>query len=133
MFTPAAANDEYGIMHPDAAYGRMPAVADAHARLRTVTVPPGSQDLLPYLDYVPADRNQGRTGNSRGAGTDVLEVAHAVQNGIGDRPSIGYLDANYRPSSPEYRWAGDGGVPDDFTTFYPSTGTAVPWSNPNAG
>ncbi len=136
-----AADDEYTIMHPDAAqlaawnaaYGRAQAVAADPARLRGVTAPNGSQDLLPYLDYVPADRNQGRAGNCWAwAGTGVLEIAHAVQSGVRDRLSIEYLDANYHPSSPWYRWAGDGGFLEDFTTFYASTGTAVPWSNPNA-
>lgn len=142
VFVPtAAADDEYAIMHPDAAqlaawnaaYGRAQAVASDPARLRAVTTPNGSQDLLPYLDYVPGDRNQGRAGNCWAwAGTGVLEIAHAVQDGVCDRLSIEYLDANYRPSSPGYRWSGDGGFLDDFTTFYASSGTAVPWSNPNA-
>jgi len=61
----------------------------------------------------------------------VLEIAHAAQNGARDRLSVEYLDANYRPASPWYRWAGDGGFLSDFRDFYASTRTAVPWSNPN--
>ncbi len=137
----AAGDDEYAIMHPDAAqlaawnaaYGRAPAADAGPPRLRSLATANGSQDLLPYLDYVPADRDQGRAGNCWAwAGTGVLEIAHAVQGGVRDRLSIEYLDANYRPSSPQYRWAGDGGFLDDFAAFYTSTGTAVPWSNPNA-
>lgn len=137
----AAVDDEYAIMHPDAtqlaawnaAYGRAPAVDPGPPRLRSLVAGDGSRDLLPYLDYVPADRNQGRAGNCWAwAGTGVLEIAHAVQGGVRDRLSIEYLDANYHPSSPQYRWAGDGGFLDDFAAFYTSTGTAVPWSNPNA-
>jgi len=138
----AASDDEYGIMHPDAAqlaawnaaYGRAPAVEADPVRLRAVAAPNGSQDLLPYLDYVPVERNQGRAGNCWAwAGTGVLEVAHAVQDGVRDRLSVEYLDANYRPTTAGLRWAGDGGVLGDLASFYASTGTAVPWSNANAG
>ncbi len=117
----------------NAAYSRAPPVAIGAARSRAVTATNGSQDLLPYLDYVPVERNQGFAGNCWAwAGTGVLEIAHAVQDGVRDRLSIEYLDANYRPAASGYRWAGDGGFLDDFTTFYASTGTVVPWSNPNA-
>jgi len=137
----SAADDEYAIMHPDAtqlagwnaAYGRAPAVEVGPLHLRGETVANGSQDLLAFLDYLPAERDQGRAGNCWAwAGTGALEIAHAVTRGVRDRLSIEYLDANYRPASPEYRWAGDGGFLDDFATFYTATGMAVPWSNPNA-
>ncbi|MEN6343568.1 MAG: NosD domain-containing protein [Methanospirillum sp.] len=137
----AASDDEYGIMHPDAAqlaawnaaYGRAPVVEADPVRLRGAAAPNGSQDLLPYLDYIPADRNQGRVGNCWAwAGTGVLEIAHAVQTGVRDRLSVEYLDANYQPTTAGLRWAGDGGMLTDLASFYASTGTAVPWSNPNA-
>ena len=138
----ADADEEYAIMHPDAvqlaawnaASSHAPPVETDATRSRAVTARNGSQDLLPYLDYVPVERNQGFAGNCWAwAGTGVLEIAHAVQDGVRDRLSIEYLDANYRPASASYRWAGDGGFLDDFTAFYAATGTVVPWSNPNAG
>ncbi len=137
----ATTASEHGLMHPSAgqleawneAYNRAPPVSLDQARVRAAGSTNGSRDLLQYLDYVPAERDQGRAGNCWAwAGTGVMEVAHAVQDGVRDRLSIEYLDANYRPTSPSVRWAGDGGVLGDFTSFYTRAGIAVPWSNQNA-
>jgi len=116
------------------AYNRAPpVVVSERAKTRANGSANGSVNLLPYLDYVPVERDQGRAGNCWAwAGTGVMEIAHAVQDGVRDRLSIEYLDANYRSTSPEVRWAGDGGMLDDFTSFYARTGIAVPWSNRNA-
>ena len=137
----AAEIDGHGLMRPSPgqleawndAYNQAPPVSLDQARVRAAGSSTGSKDLLPYLDYVPDERDQGRVGNCWAwAGTGVMEIAHAVQEGVRDRLSIEYLDANFHPTSPGVRWAGDGGMLRDFTSFYAQTGIAVPWSNPNA-
>lgn len=137
----ASTAGEHGLMRPSTgqleawndAYNQAPAVSLEPARVRAAGSSTGSKDLLPYLDYVPDERDQGRVGNCWAwAGTGVMEIAHAVQEGVRDRLSIEYLDANYRPTSSNVRWAGDGGMLRDFTSFYAQTSIAVPWSNENA-
>jgi len=89
-------------------------------------------DLLPYLQYTPAQRDQGWAGNCWAwASTGVMEVSLDVQRGIKDRLSIQYLDSNYHGGT-GCTWAGCGADLDDFTTFYSGVGYAIPWSNTNA-
>ncbi len=136
-----AVQSEHGIMHPSQeqlrswseAYAQAPAVTLAPSRMRGIMNATGSQDLLPFLDYTPEERDQGWSGNCWAwAGTGVMEIAHSVQDGVRDRLSIEYLDANFHSPYPDNRWAGDGGYLTDFTEFYSTSGMAVPWSNPNA-
>jgi hypothetical protein len=96
---------------------------------------PGSYDVLGYLDYNPAERDQGSCGNCWAwAGTGVLEIALDVQEGIYDRLSIQYLNSNYNGGSGS-NWGCCGGWLGDLAGFYdPGTGTGkcIPWSNTNA-
>ncbi|ACL16355.1 NosD domain-containing protein [Methanosphaerula palustris] len=135
----------YTVMHPsseqlkewDAQYNALPLVSvpatGSSSQLQNNTTSVGGyKDLLPYLDYIPAERNQGSIGNCWvWAGTGVMEIAHAVQNGVKDRFSISYLDANYNGGSGN-KWAGTGGDFFNLANFYTTTGIAVPWSNLNA-
>jgi parallel beta-helix repeat protein len=133
----------YTVMHPsseqlkawNAQYNALPAVTSPSSpnQLQNGTNATGGyKDLLPYLDYTPTERNQGRIGNCWvWAGTAVMEIAHAVQNGVKDRLSISYLDANYNGGSGD-SWAGIGGYISTVADFYSGTGIAVPWSNKNA-
>jgi len=83
--------------------------------------------LLSHIQYTPAQRSQGSTGNCWvWAGTGVLEVALDVQRSIKDRLSIQYFDSNYTP------WAGCGGTANSFSNFYASKLKVIPWLNTNA-
>jgi len=97
--------------------------------------PGGAYDVLGYLDYNPAERNQGSCGNCWvWAGTGILEIALDVQQGVSDRLSIQYLNSNFNGGSGS-DWACCGGFLSYVTDFYdPSTGTGqcIPWSNTNA-
>ena len=89
----------------------------------------GSVNLLNYLSYDPAERNQGNCGNCWvWAGTAVMEIARAVQNAGKDRLSIQFV--NSCDTAPSFACAG--GLPDDFKKFYQYQGFAIPWSNTNA-
>lgn len=114
-------------------YERAPAAPqDSSARARTVTTAPAALSLLPLLDYVPAERDQGSSGTCWvWAGTGALELAHATGRGIMDRLSIQWFDSNYNGGSgPD--WAGNGGTLTKFVGFYDERKIAVPWSNTNA-
>ncbi len=88
--------------------------------------------LLDYLQYIPAERDQGYCGNCWAwAGTGAMEIDNAFKNGIEDRLSIQYLNSNFHGGSGS-DWACCGGWLDDVADFYSSTGLAVPWSNSNA-
>jgi PKD repeat protein len=87
-----------------------------------------SMDLLAHIDYVTADRNQGRCGNCWvWGGMGVAEIAHDVENGVLDRHSIQYLN------SCRADWACCGGTLSDFATWYSGQGFMIPWSNTSAG
>jgi PKD repeat protein len=128
-------------IHPDAAslrawtddYEHAPAAPQASsARSRAVTTAPTAQSLLPLLDYVPAERDQGQSGTCWvWAGTGALELGHAAGYGVKDRLSVQWFDSNYNGGSgPD--WAGMGGTLSDFVGFYDERRMAVPWSNTNA-
>lgn len=135
----------YTVMHPslqqihawNAEYNALPLVSvpaptTSNRLLDNAATAGGSRDLLQYLDYTPVERDQGRIGNCWvWAGTGVMEIAHAVQNGVKDRLSISYLDANFNGGSGS-TWAGNGGYLTDVSNFYAAIGVAVPWSNQNA-
>lgn len=142
---PANGTHVYTVMHPsseqlhawNAEYNALPLVSvpasgSSGRLLDGAATAGGSRDLLPYLDYTPAERDQGWVGNCWvWAGTGVMEIAHAVQNGVKDRLSISYLDANFNGGSGS-TWAGNGGYLTDVSNFYAAIGVAVPWSNQNA-
>ncbi|WP_440951116.1 NosD domain-containing protein [Methanosphaerula subterraneus] len=135
----------YTVMHPSSEQLRawnaqdnalplvsVPATGSSSQFQNNTTAAGGYRDLLPYLDYTPAERNQGRIGNCWvWGGTGVMEIALAVQNGVKERLSISYLDANYNGGSGD-NWAGSGGNLFTLASFYTTNGIAVPWSNQNA-
>ena len=99
---------------------------------KLISAPGTHFSLLDYLQYVPAERNQGYCGNCWAwAGTGAIEVDNAFKNGVKDRLSIQYLNSNFHGGS-GYDWACCGGWLDDVADFYSSTGIAIPWSNSNA-
>ncbi len=142
---PADDTPAYTVMHPSSEqlhawntrYNALPQVSvpapsSSNQFQNGTTVTGGYKDLLPYLDYIPVERDQGWIGNCWAwAGTGVMEIAHAVQNGVKERLSISYLDANYNGGSGD-SWAGNGGYISTVADFYAGTGIAVPWSNRNA-
>lgn len=88
--------------------------------------------LLDYLQYIPAERDQGYCGNCWAwSGTGAMEIDNAYKNGIEDRLSIQYLNSNFQGGSGP-NWACCGGWLGDVADFYTSTRMAVPWSNANA-
>jgi hypothetical protein len=90
----------------------------------------GSFSLISRISYVPAERDQGNSGNCWvWAGTGVMEIALNVQRGVTDRLSIQYLDSNYAGAM---GWAGNGGTAYEFSTFYNFKKIIIPWSNLNA-
>jgi len=91
-----------------------------------------SFSLLDYLDYSPSNRNQGSCGNCWAwAGTGVMEIDNARQNGVKDRLSVQYLNSNYNGGGGS-NWACCGGWLSDVSDFYSETGKAIPWKNANA-
>lgn len=94
----------------------------------------GNFSLLPYLNYVPAERNQNpNCGNCWvWTGTGVMEIALAEQKDIKDRFSIQYFNSTYQNGTGP-NWACCGGNPNSFVTIYSTIlGKAIPWSNAGA-
>jgi PKD repeat protein len=94
----------------------------------------GAKNLLSYVPYIPAERDQGNCGNCWvWASTGAIEVAHSVQNGVHDRISIQYLNSNYNNGTGP-NWACMGGSSTTFVSFYNATPfrQVIPWSNSNA-
>jgi hypothetical protein len=93
----------------------------------------GSYSLLGYLQYTPAERDQGHCGNCWAwAATGVMEIDNAFRNGIKDRLSMQYFDSNFNGGNCKNCWACCGGWIQDVSDFYSSKKMAVPWSNANA-
>jgi C1A family cysteine protease len=87
--------------------------------------------LLPYLSYVPNERNQGGCGNCWVWGsTGVMEIDRSVRKGTANRLSIQFFNSNYNGGSGA-SWACCGGWPYQFAGFY-NDKHAIPWSNANA-
>ncbi len=101
-----------------------------------ITVPHGSINLLPFLDYTPVERDQGTCGDCWvWAATGAVEIAHTIKSGINNRLSIQYLNSNYDAGygpGQGIKWACTGGYVNDFTKFYNSAQVVIPWSNTNA-
>lgn len=113
----------------EAAYANAPASSISPQGAESL---PKSYSLLPYLQYTPQERDQGRAGNCWvWAGTGIMEIALNVEKGIKNRLSIQYFDSNYEGPS-DHPWAGCGGRLEWFADFYSDQGTAIPWSNVNA-
>jgi PKD repeat protein len=93
----------------------------------------GSRNLLPYISYSPAERDQGNCGDCWvWAGTGALEVEHAVKNGINKRLSVQYFNSKFKNGAGT-GWACCGGWTSTFTSWYNADKTVLPWSNTNAG
>ena len=129
----------YPVMHPDRetldkwieSYNNAP-LAYIDKKGFQVPSPRGSQNLLSHLEYTPSQRDQGDCGNCWAwTGTGCLGIALDVQEGIRDRLSIQYLNSCYNGGSGS-DWACCGGQLEDLTSFYTTTGMAIPWSNTNA-
>jgi hypothetical protein len=111
-----------------------PAV-QANARALTAKGPTTGTilNLLPYIQYIPAERNQGAfCGNCAvWAGTGIMEIALDVQRSIKDRLSIQYFDSNYNDGAAN-KFACCSIDEDTFVNFYSSKMKTIPWSNTNA-
>ena len=142
VITPVAAAERHPIMQPDKdeleewlkTYEEAPAVeAPAVPVLRGMAIPataPGQVNLLPYVDYIPGDRNQGNCGNCWvWSGTGIMEIAHDVENGISDRLSTQYFNSHFNDGGTTGRYACCGGWLNEFADFYDAENLAVPWSN----
>jgi hypothetical protein len=88
----------------------------------------GSVSLLDYLEYIPAERDQGACANCWAwAGTGVVGIALNVQEGICDRLSVQFI-SSCNTAIP----CCEGGWLADFVSFYAPQGYVIPWSNANA-
>jgi len=134
-------DDEYPLMHLTLAQMReMQAQMDQSPRysapirqgLHGQILATGSKSLLPYINYTPAQRNQGQCGNCWvWAATGALEIDHTMKTGINDRLSIQYFNSKHNAGTGT-RWACCGGWLTTFISWYSSDKTLVPWSNTNA-
>lgn len=89
-----------------------------------------SMDLIDFIDYDPAQRNQGSCGNCWvWASTGAVEIAHNVQDFVYERLSIQYLNSCKTDS-----YACCGGSAGGFATWYNGAAIQrfVPWDNTNA-
>jgi hypothetical protein len=137
---PAAA--EYPVMHPTPERARSwieqyqrasPAYLSPTIQAQLAQAAGASYSLLGYLQYNPAERNQGSCGNCWAwAGTGVIEIDNAFRNGVKDRLSTQFLNSNFNGGSCNDCWACCGGWILDVSDFYNSKKMAVPWSNANA-
>ena len=121
----------------------MEKLMETHEKIPRVTIEPSFQEsikrssgqyfsLLPHLNYIPAERNQGSCGNCWvWAGTGIIEIALDVQEGIFDRLSVQYFTSCYNAGAPG-KWACCGGNLEMFADWYASEGFIIPWSNTNA-
>lgn len=137
----AAKNATHTIMHPNhedanrwlKGYKAAPrAYLSPRVALELTQVKGEHFSLLDYLNYMPSERNQGKCGNCWAwAGTGVMEIDNAYQNGAKDRLSVQYLTSNFNDGKGN-NWACCGGWLEDLSDFYNSEMLSVPWSNTNA-
>jgi PGF-pre-PGF domain-containing protein len=98
--------------------------------MRTSSLPT-SVNLLPYLPYIPAERDQGQCGNCWvWAPTGALEIEHNVNYRVRDRLSVQYMDSKYQYTTGTS--ACFGGYMENFTSFYNTDKSPIPWTNTNA-
>jgi C1A family cysteine protease len=101
-------------------------------KFNSVVSLPGSKNLLSYISYTPAERNQGYCGDCWvWAATGALEIDHSVNNNIDNRLSIQYFNSKFNNGSGG-NWACCGGYLSLFTNWYNTDRTVLPWSNTNA-
>lgn len=131
----------YPVMHPDretldkwiGEYNKAPeAFIDQKIKARLLQAraeaAATSVNLLDSIQYTPVERNQGNCGNCWvWAGTGIVEIALAVNNGLKNRLSTQFL--NSCKSAP---YACCGGSLNDFIDWYSGAGYFIPWSNTNA-
>jgi hypothetical protein len=126
-FTPEQLKEIYSQMD------KAPKISLMSQRVFTA-LPPQSKNLLPYLDYTPAERYQGSCGDCwQWASTGALEIDHAVKNNVKDRLSVQYFNSNYHNGAAGYSCCG--GWLNHYTTWYNEdlvTRTPIPWSNTKA-
>lgn len=97
----------------------------------TTALPPASVSLLSSLPYIPSQRDQGNCGNCWvWASTGALEVEHTESYGISDRLSIQYFNSKYQSDTGLY--ACQGGYIGNFTQWYNTDKSPIPWTNTNA-
>ncbi|MGV8125919.1 MAG: SdrD B-like domain-containing protein [Methanothrix sp.] len=92
-----------------------------------------SLSLLSYLQYTPAERDQGYYCGSCWVwtGTGIMEIDLAAKQSIKDRLSEQYLITNYNGDA-DTNWGCCPGNLLDVETFYTDVKKEVPWSNSNA-
>ena len=92
----------------------------------------GSANLLPYLAYVPSQRDQGSCGDCWvWASTGAVEIDHFLKTGIKNRLSIQYFNSKYNDGAAN-SGACCGGWLSTYTSWYNTDKTLIPWSNMNA-
>ncbi len=105
----------------------------------SLAMAPGGKhfDLIPYLSYIPGQRNQGICGNCWvWASTACVEIDRAFMHGVKERLSIQLFNSNYNigyfmPGNKQC-WACCGAFASDFAEFYDALLLFVPWDNQNA-
>ena len=89
---------------------------------------PTSFSLLPRLNSVPIERDQGYCGNCwLWVGTGIIEIALNLQTGIRDRLSIQFPNSCMN----DYNACCSVGL-GRLGSWYRSKGFSIPWSNTNA-
>ncbi len=97
----------------------------------TTALPPSSFSLLSSLPYIPSERDQGNCGSCWvWASTGALEVEHTKNYDIRDRLSIQYFNSKYQSDTGIY--ACFGGYIGNFTQWYNTDKSPIPWTNTNA-
>ncbi|AUX30762.1 MULTISPECIES: C1 family peptidase [Sorangium] len=98
---------------------------------------PSTQDLLMYMPYIGAERDQGSCGNCYvWAMTGAMEIARAIHDNASpnSRLSIQYYNSCHVPTDPlDPVLPCCGGNPDEFADWYNdlsgSQKVAIPWDN----
>ncbi len=136
-YTPGDDGSRYPVMRPDpdtllrwmieyeaAPQARIDPDIESKLYLARVLDLGTSLDLRGQIDYDAGLRDQGACANCWvWAATAVMEIAHAVQDGVSDRLSIQYFNSCH----PGHACCG--GSLGDFAAWYTGQGVAVPWDN----